>query len=1188
MISVIVSALLLVSQVSTLVYAETVSDNSVGDLIREQSAPMEEEKMELPTGGLLFPDIEQLPDDQAVAVPQRSRNAASSSSKYSSATLDEVFVKGAGTYGKSRLSAEQQQFYEKLEEAAVQFMIAGEDVEKENNSYYCSAGINFDRFGLSQSEAFETYVAFGYDHPGYYWINGFAYNSTQLFLRTSEQFAKASDRAPIDAQIVSGVKRYAAEAEKGTTSYEKTVILYDELAEAVDYAYKSDGVTPESEKWAHSVIGVFDESYSHVVCEGYANAFSLMLNYLGIPNVYIVGEAGTDGSSGGHAWNAVSFDGGETYSYVDLTWDDSWGCYYYFGMPKADFESSHIPDQPDGFGYNWLYELPDQITTDMSGMYYVREGFLYDSSSDLDGLIANVTNRVLGYGRNFSILTQDYEAMKRAYWKLEMDTYKPLTYMETDYYCLAKQLRATRYESPVSEFALDTASGTVSLEEDTYQLNLSSVTPEESDDYIFFSSTDTDVAIVEDPHVQAKAGNYARIRLKKVGTTEIKAVSSETGVSKVFSLTVTLAPVHVTGVSINKTAVILQRGSRECLTASVAPADADNQSVTWMSSNPSVVDVDESGTVTAVSVGTATVTVRTEDRGKTASCRVTVNPVPVQAVSLSKESLTLTEGDHERLTASVAPSDADNQSVTWMSSNPSVADVDARGEITAVSVGTATITVNTEDGDKTAHCYVTVEPHKYPVTVLAQKDGIIWGGSDAPKITIRSQSSLDIYENGSDLPNGIYDICVDGTDIGKTITVADGEVTETLCYYTITFLDDAGGNILQTDIMLSGSMPVYDGTEAELDYEDDEYLYWFQGWNPAITAAANQAQYYATYTKEPLIRIESLTLDKNDLRFALGKETGLLTATVLPSNTNEKILWESSDPSVATVDEQGTVTPHADGTCTIRACTRECIAECEVRVLGAFSKYIVDLYKDGVVWTGADAPKLLLINQNTGDTYESGAYLEAGTYEIMLGGERTGKTVEVADAPNATVHISLNYTTATPEDEIDDDDDFEENTDLPDGDTDQQSEKEAIKVGDTFTVKKLQYKVTGVKAGSLTVTLTKNNNSKAKTVSIPKTVKYKGKSFKVTAVAAKAFRQNQKLEKVTIGANVKTIGANAFKDCKKLKKINVKGSVVKKVGKNALKGIHKNCRIKVPKKKVATYQKLFGKAGLPKSAKVTK
>jgi len=91
--------------------------------------------------------------------------------------------------------------------------------------------------------------------------------------------------------------------------------------------------------------------------------------------------------------------------------------------------------------------------------------------------------------------------------------------------------------------------------------------------------------------------------------------------------TVTLSdPVHPTGVSLNKTNIILEKGGIETLTATITPSDAANKNVTWSSSNTAVATVSTTGTVTAVSTGSAIISVKTEDGNLTAECNVTVSP----------------------------------------------------------------------------------------------------------------------------------------------------------------------------------------------------------------------------------------------------------------------------------------------------------------------------------------------------------------------------------------------------------------------------------------------------------------------------------------------------------------------------------------------------------------------------------
>ncbi|MBP3251303.1 MAG: Ig-like domain-containing protein [Prevotella sp.] len=159
-----------------------------------------------------------------------------------------------------------------------------------------------------------------------------------------------------------------------------------------------------------------------------------------------------------------------------------------------------------------------------------------------------------------------------------------------------------------------------------------------------------------------------------------------------------------TGVSLNKVNATLAVGSTETLTATVYPTDATDKSVTWKTSNEAVATV-ANGTVTAVAPGTATITV-TSSNGSTATCEVTVIQ-PTTGVTLNKTSITLTAGSTERLTATVAPDNATDKGVTWTTSNANVATV-TDGVVYAVNAGTATITVTTTDGAKTATCEVTV------------------------------------------------------------------------------------------------------------------------------------------------------------------------------------------------------------------------------------------------------------------------------------------------------------------------------------------------------------------------------------------------------------------------------------------------------------------------------------------------
>ena len=128
--------------------------------------------------------------------------------------------------------------------------------------------------------------------------------------------------------------------------------------------------------------------------------------------------------------------------------------------------------------------------------------------------------------------------------------------------------------------------------------------------------------------------------------------------------------------------------------------------------------------------------------------------------------------------------------------------------------------------------------------------------------------------------------------------------------------------------------------------------------------------------------------------------------------------------------------------------------------------------------------------------------------------------------------------------------------------------------GHKYKVSGYSYKVTGKN----TVSVVGVSNKKKTSVTVKNTVKIGGITYKITSIGTNAFKNCKKLKKVTIGKYVTTIGKNAFYGDKKLKKMIIKSKKLKKVGKNALKGVNKTVQIQVPKSKRNTYKKLFKKS----------
>ncbi len=189
---------------------------------------------------------------------------------------------------------------------------------------------------------------------------------------------------------------------------------------------------------------------------------------------------------------------------------------------------------------------------------------------------------------------------------------------------------------------------------------------------------------------------------------------SSTALSKATATCkVTVIKYPVESVSLNKTSVTLNAGKTTTLKATVKPDMATDKSVKWSSSNPSVAKVSSTGVVTAVAPGKATITCKTNHKGFTATCKVTVNKVAVESVTLDRKSAELLVGATLTLKHTVSPSYASNKEIIWRSFNPEIATVNQNGVVTALKAGTALITCSSVENQKlTGACLVTVKDIK--------------------------------------------------------------------------------------------------------------------------------------------------------------------------------------------------------------------------------------------------------------------------------------------------------------------------------------------------------------------------------------------------------------------------------------------------------------------------------------------
>ena len=169
------------------------------------------------------------------------------------------------------------------------------------------------------------------------------------------------------------------------------------------------------------------------------------------------------------------------------------------------------------------------------------------------------------------------------------------------------------------------------------------------------------------------------------------------------------APIAVTGIDVLEHLDIPVNGTGTVV-YSVLPENAYNKNVSFESADAGIAAVNANGVVTGISAGETTITVTTEDGGFTGACTINVYSQAVTGVTIEPSEAELTVGSSTKLTATVLPENATNKNVIYSVDDESILSVDQDGNVTGLSLGTATVTVTTEDGGFTASAEINVIP----------------------------------------------------------------------------------------------------------------------------------------------------------------------------------------------------------------------------------------------------------------------------------------------------------------------------------------------------------------------------------------------------------------------------------------------------------------------------------------------
>ena len=252
------------------------------------------------------------------------------------------------------------------------------------------------------------------------------------------------------------------------------------------------------------------------------------------------------------------------------------------------------------------------------------------------------------------------------------------------------------------------------------------------------------------------------------------------------------APLAVTGIEVLEQLDIPVNGTGT-VAYSVLPENAYNKNVSFESADAGIAAVNANGVVTGVSAGETTITVTTEDGGFTGACTINVYNQAVTGVTIEPSEAELTVGSSTKLTATVLPENASNKNVVYSVDDESILSVDQDGNVTGLSLGTATVTVTTEDGGFTASAEITVPAQVTGVRISPKSAFIGLGRTIQLTASITPSNAANKNLSWSVSDETIISVDGQGTVTGLsggtatvTVTTEDGGFSDsaeiTVCY----------------------------------------------------------------------------------------------------------------------------------------------------------------------------------------------------------------------------------------------------------------------------------------------------------------------------------------------------------------------------------------------------------------------
>ena len=439
----------------------------------------------------------------------------------------------------------------------------------------------------------------------------------------------------------------------------------------------------------------------------------------------------------------------------------------------------------------------------------------------------------------------------------------------------------------------------------------------------------------------ATVDKYGVVTIKAAGKVSIVATSVDNPSAKaICNITIDTPVMSLTMEETEKT---MKVGETAQLSYVLLPLNATNKSVVWTSSNPSIVDVDSKGKVTAKGKGTAVIIVKSMDYGLSAYCTIKVNQTNAKDAGYKFDvtELQLKTGDEYEIKVTFEDSDMELTDLRWESTDTQIATVDHYGKMKAKRPGVVTISARDEFGAKVT-CKVTViEPVENIILNFTKKairigDKFDLDASVSPsdatnqKITWVSSNPEIATVNKNGLVEGL------APGIAKITAKVEGETITAACMVTVN--EDATGielNHISYRLGLGDKVTLKAVITPEFASQNVKWISSNEkvasvnskgkvvgisyGFATIKAMTKDGTELEASCEIEVVKPVKRVLLDKGSISMMAG-ESKKLKATISPkSATYNKIHWTSGDDSIAMVDENGVVTALKAGKVSISA-----------------------------------------------------------------------------------------------------------------------------------------------------------------------------------------------------------------------------------------------------------------------------